>query len=169
MVLDEVLNKLQDFCWITQEKDQVSMLEKFCNKYFEINAGHFSKGSPPMIFKKAYALAQEMLRDSGHRADPLSNVELTRLHQVDKRGGGGGGGSTLQVKEKIPTKTKAGEDVCFAYNSQKGCVEGQKAGVSPGGHCQRGGKKFIHVCSHFDFVTKELCAKNHSRNTDHKK
>ena len=43
MVLEEVLNKLQDFCWITQERDQVSMLEKFCNKYFEINAGHFSK------------------------------------------------------------------------------------------------------------------------------
>lgn len=126
-----------------------------------------------MIFKKAYALAQEMLRDSGHRADPLSNVELTSLHQVGKRGGGGGVGGVAvtqqQAREKIPTKTKAGEDVCFAFNSQKGCLEGQKAGVSPGGHCQRVGKKFLHVCSHYDFITKELCAKNHSRNTDHKK
>ena len=126
-----------------------------------------------MVFKKAYSLAQEMLRDSGHRADPLSNVELTRLHQVDKRGGGGGGGGgtvpPLTGREKIPSKTKAGEDVCFGFNSPKGCQEGKAAGVSPGGHCQRGGKKFLHVCSHYDFVTKELCAKNHSRNTDHKK
>jgi hypothetical protein len=129
-----------------------------------------------MIFKKAYALGQEMLRDAGHRADPLSNFELTRLHQVEKRGGGGGAGGggggivqPLQPRDKIPTKTKSGEDVCFAYNSQKGCAEGLKAGISPGGHCQRGGKKFIHVCSNYDFVTKELCAKHHSRNTDHKK
>ena len=114
---------------------------------------------------------KEILRDAGNRADPLSNVELTRLDQVDKRVGGGGGGIVppLQGREKIPTKTKAGDDICFAYNTHKGCQEGKTAGVSPGGHCQRGGKKFIHVCSHYDFATKELCAKNHSRNTDHKK
>ena len=64
-----------------------------------------------MIFKKAYALAQEMLRDSGHRADPLSNFELTRLHQVEKRGGGGGAGGggggivqPFQPRDKIPTR-----------------------------------------------------------------
>ena len=44
-VLDEVMNKLQDFCWISNAKEQVSMLSKFCDKYFEINASHCSKVS----------------------------------------------------------------------------------------------------------------------------
>ena len=126
-----------------------------------------------MVFKDAYSLAQEMLRDAGHRADPLSNDELGKLLHGDKpRGGGGGGGggnTPRQPREKIPTKTKSGEDICFAFNGASGCAEGLKAGVSPGGHCQRGGKKFIHVCSNYDFVTKEMCGKNHSRNTEHKK
>ena len=83
--MDEVINKLQDFCWISNSKDQVNMLAKFCDKYFEINASHFSKGAPPMVFKDAYMLAQDMLRDTSHRADPLYVGELEKLHQVDKQ------------------------------------------------------------------------------------
>ena len=39
------MNKLQDFCWISNAKEQVSMLSKFCDKYFEINSSHCSKVS----------------------------------------------------------------------------------------------------------------------------
>ena len=44
-VLDEVMNKLQDFCWISNAKEQVNMLSKYCDKFFEINASHCSKVS----------------------------------------------------------------------------------------------------------------------------
>ena len=50
-----------------------------------------------MVFKHAYSLAQEMLRDAGHWVDPLPNVELGKLHQVDKPHGGGGGGVVTLV------------------------------------------------------------------------
>jgi hypothetical protein len=65
-------------------KLSINLLAKFCDKYFEINASHFSKGAPPMVFKDAYTLAQDMLRDAGHRTDPFSVGELEKLHQVDK-------------------------------------------------------------------------------------
>jgi hypothetical protein len=148
------------------------MLAKFCDKYFEINASHFSKGAPPMVFKDAYTLAQDMLRDAGHRADPLSVGELEKLHQVDKpprvhpkreekpRG--------EREREKRPNKTKDGDEICYGYNSAKGCAEGQKAGVLPGGHCSKNGRKYAHVCSHYDFATKEICQKNHVRTNNHK-
>ena len=57
-----------------------------------------------MVFKTAYSLAQEMLRDAGHRADPLSNVELGKLHQVDKsRGGVGGVGDVVNLTWPMQT------------------------------------------------------------------
>ena len=43
------MNKLQDFCWITNTKEQVNMLSKFCDKYFEINASHCSKVSSEFL------------------------------------------------------------------------------------------------------------------------
>ena len=171
MVLDETLNKLQDFCWITNEKEQVAMLTKFIDKYFEINCGNFSKGTPPLVFKDAYDLAQKFLREWGSRSEPLSNAELEKLQQGDRNPRVGG--YTLQKekkekRERYPNKTKSGDFVCFGFNSLGGCQEGQKAGVSPGGHCQKNGKKYIHLCSHYDPITKELCAKTHARSSFNK-
>ena len=103
------------------------MLTKFIDKYFEINCGNFSKGTPPLVFKDAYDLAQEILREGGSRSEPLSNAELEKLQQGDRNPRVGG---------------------CFGFNSPGGCQEGQKAGVSPGGHCQKNGKKYSHLCSH---------------------
>ena len=51
-VLDEVLHKLQDFCWIDNTKEQVAMLTKFCDKFFEINASHCSKVRYPFLLHK---------------------------------------------------------------------------------------------------------------------
>ena len=122
-----------------------------------------------MVFKDAYSLAQDMLREAGHRADPLSIGELERLgekspqvpprHEKPK---------LANQREKRPSKTKNGEDICFSFNSASGCTEGQKAGVVPGGQCTKNGRKLIHVCSHYDFTTKEICQKNHVRTTSHK-
>lgn len=163
------MNKLQDFCWISSPKDQVNMLAKFCDKYFEINATRFSKGAPPMVFKDAYTLAQDMLRDAGHRADPLSVGELEKLHQVEKTPRGILGKKEEKPKgERRPNKTKDGDEICYGYNSAKGCAEGQKAGVAPGGHCSKNGRKYAHVCSHYDFTTKEICQKHHVRTSNHK-
>ena len=79
--MDEVLNKLQDFRWVTPEKEQLRVLCKFTDKYFEINSGNFSRRTPPMTYKDAYTLAQTMLREEGLRADPLTNDELYQMTQ----------------------------------------------------------------------------------------
>ena len=50
-----------------------------------------------MLFKKAYALTQEMLRDSGHNAVPLSNVER-----------GGGIVPLIQPTEQVDPLYQAG-------------------------------------------------------------
>ena len=122
-----------------------------------------------MVYKDAYSLAQDMLREAGYRADPLSVGELEKLGEKsqfvppkqEKTKGG-------NQREKRPSKTKNGEEICFSFNSASGCTEGQKAGVVPGGHCTKNGRKFIHVCSHYDFSTKEICQKNHVRTSNHK-
>ena len=57
--------------------------------------------------------------------------------------------------------------MCFDFNSASGCVEGQKAGFVPGSHCQKNGKKFIHVRSDYDLTANELRGKIHSRSSDH--
>jgi hypothetical protein len=122
-----------------------------------------------MVFKDAYSLAQDMLREAGYRADPLSIGELERLgeksHHVPPRHEKPKG--TTQ-REKRPSKTKNGEEICFSFNSVSGCAEGQKSGVVPGGQCTKNGRKYIHVCSHYDFTTKEICQKNHVRSASHK-
>ena len=75
MVLDEVLSRLQDFCWILPEREQVAMFCKYCDKFFEINCGLFAKKTPPMT----YDLARNMLREAGHKSDPLTNEEMTQF------------------------------------------------------------------------------------------
>ena len=63
-----------------------------------------------MVYKDAYSLAQDMLREAGYRADPLSVGELEKLGEKS---------------QFVPPKQE----------KTKGCTEEQKAGVVPGGHC----------------------------------
>ena len=172
-VLDEVLNKLQDFRWVTPEREQLRVLCKFTDKYFEINSGNFTRKTPPMTYKDAYTLAQTMLREEGLRADPLTNEELLQMTQGN-RPLPRLVGQTLPLRTEKPKtrqspKTKDGEDICILFNTAMGCPEGTKAGIQPGGACQRLGRKFHHVCSWFEFATKEVCAKNHPKLGNHKK
>jgi hypothetical protein len=81
-----------------------------------------------------------MLRDAGHRADPLSVGELEKLQEVDKppcvhpmREGKPRG----ERGEKRPNKTKDGDEICYGYNSAKRCV-------LPGGHCSKDGRKYTN-------------------------
>jgi hypothetical protein len=46
---------------VTPEKEQLRVLCKFTNKYFEINSGNFTRRTPPMTHKEAYTLT--MLRE----------------------------------------------------------------------------------------------------------
>ena len=70
-----------------------------------------------MVFRDAYSLAQDMLREAGYRANPLSTGELERLvpprHEKPK--------GTNQ-REKRPSKTKNGEEICFSFSSASGCT-----------------------------------------------
>jgi hypothetical protein len=36
------------------------------------------------------------------------------------------------------------------------------------GYCSKNGRKYAHVCSHYDLATKEICQKNHVRTNNHK-
>ena len=45
-VLDETINKLQDFCWVKPEREQARVLCKFIDKYMEILATSLGKWPP---------------------------------------------------------------------------------------------------------------------------
>ena len=174
-VLDETINKLQDFCWVKPEREQARVLCKFIDKYMEINSGHFSRKVAPMVFKDAYTLAQTILREEGLKAEPLTNDELAQL------------ASTPRTPKFVPNsnqhpknnnegrrtralpQTKDGADICLHFNSMAGCMETTKSGVATGASCQRFGKRFLHICSWRDFATNEVCAKQHSKIGNHKK
>ena len=90
-----------------------------------------------MVFEVAYKLAQAMLRDSGYRADPLSNEELRKLLQGEGDNTGNRRfDNKVATKKRLPTKTKKGEDICLPFNSPGGCAEGSKSTVTPGSSCQ---------------------------------
>ena len=88
--------------------------------------------SPAMVYRDAYSLAQDMLREAGYRADPLSVGELDKLgekssfiaprHEKSKGG---------NQREKRPSKTKNGEEICFSFNSASGYAKGQKFNMNP--------------------------------------
>ena len=126
-----------------------------------------------MTYKDAYTLAQTMLREEGLRADPLTNDELYQMTQGTRPPRQVVGQTPPFRAEKPKTrtspKTKDGEDICILFNTAMGCPEGAKAGVLPGGACQRLGRKFHHGCSWYEFATKEVCAKPHPKLGNHKK
>ena len=128
LVLDEVLSCLQDFCWILPKREQVSMTCKYCDKFFKINCGLFAKKTQPMTFSKAYDLARNMLREAGHKSDPLMNEEMTQFLVPNKnpkgprrQGAQGPPGGQQNERKRFPTKTKSGEELCLPFNSYLGC------------------------------------------------
>ena len=120
-----------------------------------------------------------MLREAGHKSDPLTNEEMTQFLVPNKnpkgprrqgaQGGGSNNGGQQNERKRFPTKTKSGDELCLPFNSDLGCLEGTKAGVTPGASCQRGGAKYLHVCSYYHMNTKELCGKKHTKVKNHKR